>query len=95
MPLEELAKLQELRVLNLAGCDCVPDDRSPLLPLVERLDELNLDGACDTEGPDGGEGRTEQMDAFDAAAYCSRGMFLRVRTNHDYELIPVMHFKRA
>ena len=90
VPLEELAKLQELRVLNLAGCDNVPDDRSPLLPLVERLDELNLDGARYFPG-----GRTRQMDAFDAAAYCSRGMFLRVRTNHNYEVIPVMHFKRA
>ena len=97
VPLEELAKLHELRVLNLQGCDCVPDDRSPLLPLVARLDELDLRGAYNAVTYEAAafHGRTRQMDAFDAAAYCSRGMLLRVTTNHHYEVIPVMHFKRA
>jgi hypothetical protein len=94
LPLEDLAGLRELRVLSLTDCDSVPDDRSPLLPLVSRLDELNLNNACNAETT-AAFGRTKQMDAFDAAAYCRLGMYLQVRTNHDFELIPIMRFNRV
>ena len=96
VPLEELAGLQELRVLSLRDCDSVPDDRSPLLPLVARLDELDLVGAHEYSAEAGDE-RTDEQDTADAVAYCRLGMWLQVTTDDDGDgdkLIPVMHFHR-